>query len=86
MTPIIALIVGLLAVGFLIMAIVKLFACTHSWEFVDKTEFPPPIEAATKCGASTVWMSDIPRMSRKTMVIVIRCPKCGEAKVLRETH
>lgn len=82
MTTILA---GLIFLGGAILILVGL-RCKHAWEFVDKTEYPAPIEVATKNGVRQIWMSDTPRMSQKTVVIVIRCPKCGACKVLRETH
>ena len=76
---------GLCASAFLFL-LYDIFRCKHQWEFVDKTEFPAPIETARKAGVGDVWVSDVPEMSKKTVVIVIRCPKCGTPKVLRETH
>lgn len=67
----------------------EIFRCKHQWEFVDKTEFPAPIVEAKKNGVSTTWdlsSWQIEAMSKKTIVIVIRCPKCGTPKVLREKH
>lgn len=69
----------------------EIFRCKHQWEFVDKTEFPPAVQEYVKAGGSrlhTWYMSthQIEKMSKKTVVIVIRCPKCGTPKVLRETH
>lgn len=77
-------VMGVVVIALLIAA----FRCTHAWEFVDKTEFPSPIETATKNGVSTYsfWNSQLEEMSKKTIVIVLRCPKCGSAKILRETH
>jgi hypothetical protein len=72
-----------------IFLLYEIFRCKHQWEFVDKTEFAPPIEAAKKNGVSTTWdltSWQIQSMSKKTVVIVIRCPKCGTPKVLRESH
>lgn len=89
MTPLIAAAVGILIAGCLLMGIVKLFACTHAWEFVDKTDFPPPMETAKKNGVDISWdltSYQITHMSKRTVVIVLRCPKCGDAKILRETH
>jgi hypothetical protein len=72
-----------------IFLLYEVFRCKHQWEFVDKTEFPPPIETAKKNGVDIKWdftSWQLEKMSKKTVVIVIRCPKCGTAKVLRETH
>lgn len=80
--------VGLILVGYLFYALASVFSCKHSWEFVDKTEFPAPIETAKKNGVDSddLYSEDIPKMSMKTVVIVLRCPKCGDTKILRETH
>ena len=67
----------------------EVFRCKHHWEFVDKTEFAPPIETAKKNGVSTTWdlsSWQVEAMSKKTVVIVIRCDKCGASKILRERH
>lgn len=72
-----------------IVSIIKAFRCKHLWEFVDKTEFPPPIETAVKNGVNLIWGLNLyqrEEMSKKTVVIVLRCPKCGESQILRETH
>lgn len=81
---------GVLGIGIVVMTLlIKAFECKHAWEFVDKTEFPPPIEAAKKNGVDIKWdlnSFQLHSMSKKTAVIVLRCPKCGDAKILRETH
>lgn len=79
---------GLGAIVFVFL-LYEIFRCKHQWEFVDKTEFPAPIEMAKKNGVSMTWdlsSWQIESMSKKTVVIVIRCPKCGMPKVLRESH
>ena len=79
---------GLVASLFLSFLFVAL-RCKHAWEFVDKTEFPPPIEAAKKNGVDVKWdlgSFQLQQMSKKTVLIVLRCPKCGSPKILRETH
>lgn len=62
--------------------------CNHSWELVDKTEFLSPLEEAKKSGhvvsLSGMFVSEAIRFVTKVVVLVIRCPKCGAAKVLRE--
>lgn len=91
MTPLAILgVLGMISIAVMMMVgIVKAFQCKHMWEFVDKTEFPAPIEAAVKNGVSLTWgLTTWQRheMSKKTVVIVLRCPKCGESQILRETH
>lgn len=62
--------------------------CAHCWELVDKTEFLSPLEEAKKSGhavsLSGLFVSDGIKLVTKVVVLVIRCPKCGAAKVLRE--
>ena len=89
MIPIEAIYLGFLGCLFTVLLYVVV-RCKHQWEFVDKTEFPAPIETADKNGVDmddwdfTAWRKH--EMSKKTVVIVLRCPKCGRAKILRETH
>lgn len=65
----------------------RLFRCDHAWELVDKTEFPSPIEVFKQTGVEypAVWPSQVIRMTARTIVLVIRCPKCGTAKIRRES-
>lgn len=77
------------AIGVLVVALLMAaFRCKHAWEFVDKTEFPSKLEEATKRGVSvsSFWNSQVESLTTKWVVIVLRCPKCGEAKVLRESN
>lgn len=64
----------------------RLLRCVHAWELVDKTEFPPAIEVFHQYGVLSKisgYLGDrqAERMCRKTLVIVLRCPKCGAAKI-----
>ncbi len=79
-----------LTTGSVLFALFMIFwalcRCPHAWEFVDKTEFPPPIETANKfLGGIHYYPSDLVRLCSKRVIIVLRCPKCGTAKVLRES-
>lgn len=76
---------GLGAAAFICL-LYDIFRCKHQWEFVDKTEFPAPIEEARKAGVGSVWLHNVHTMCKKTVVIVIRCTKCGASKILRERH
>lgn len=70
----------------LFMIFWALCRCLHAWEFVDKTELPPPIETAHKyLSGMHYYPSDLARLCSKKVIIVIRCPNCGTAKVLRES-
>lgn len=85
------LLAGLGVIGIAIVVIVlllKAFQCKHAWEFVDKTEFPSKLEEATKRGVavSSFWNSQLEEITTKRVVIVLRCPKCGQTKVLRESN
>lgn len=75
--------------GFLIVALLFLWRfcrCVHPWEFVDKTELPSRLEEMVKAGESPMWSDDLMRASKRWVIIVIRCPKCGAAKVMRESN
>jgi hypothetical protein len=65
----------------------RLFRCPHAWELVDKTEFPSPLEIYKLTGVEypSVWPSQILKMSARTVVLVIRCPKCGAAEIKKAT-
>ncbi len=71
----------------LLMLALALFRCPHAWELVDKTELPAPIEAWAKCGATTIHYTQqtILELLKKKVILVIRCPNCGTAKVFRES-
>lgn len=56
--------------------------CKHAWEFVDKTEVPSFMEQFKMPLESLEFDNIDPKeLSRRTVVIVLRCPKCGRAKV-----
>ncbi len=60
--------------------------CRHFWELVDKTEFEPPIKIYAEVGASRLHLgyldeSQMHQMSKRTVVIVLRCTKCGKAMI-----
>ena len=62
--------------------------CAHFWELVDKTEFISPIEEYAKKAnftfkeshAGTWWLE----MSRRKVVLVLRCSKCDSPPVIKE--
>lgn len=60
------------------------FRCRHAWELVDKTEMPPPIKSAVD--GMMYWPSDIPKLLGMTVVLALRCPKCGAAKIHKVTQ
>lgn len=65
----------------------RLFRCPHAWELVDKTEFPSPLEIYKLAGVEypEIYTSQVIRMTARTVVLVIRCPKCGKAMVKKIT-
>lgn len=64
----------------------KLFRCVHGWELVDKTEFPPPIRIYVELGSHRNHMGFLSaeqaqEMSKGKVVLVLRCTKCGAARI-----
>lgn len=64
------------------------FRCSHAWEYVDKAELCSRLEEANKNGYSINSFSnlEIERMSRRFVIIVLRCSKCGKAKIFKESN
>lgn len=72
-----------LSVGGAVLMVVR---CKHPWELVDKTELPAPIEAARRAGVEGTFAPwHIIEMSKKTIILALRCPKCGATKLWKET-
>lgn len=64
----------------------RLFRCPHKWELVDKTEFQSYLETQKAAhGAPYGYRSyeALAEASRKLVVIVISCDRCGAAKILK---
>jgi cytochrome c-type biogenesis protein CcmH/NrfF len=79
--------IGLAAAGTVcLLALWQMIRCVHAWELVDKTELPSRIEDMAKCGLSlsSLYKSQVDEMSRRTVILALRCPKCGAAKIHRE--
>lgn len=74
--------------GVILLAMLWFFCrCVHAWEFVDKTELPSRLkEMGERLASQLVWDSDVMCAAKKWVIIVIRCPKCGAAKVFRESN
>ncbi len=69
-----------------ISAILFCCRCKHAWELADKTELPAPLEEARKSGVVEHLMPcQIERMSKRTLILALRCPKCGTSKIFRES-
>lgn len=67
----------------------RLFRCHHEWQLVDKTEMPPPIQAIQKAGLQndvSYWPSDLKSLCGMTVVLALRCSKCGAAKIRKVTQ
>jgi hypothetical protein len=77
---------ALLAVFAVVMGLWSLFRCVHAWELVDKTEMDSGFENMAKAGVKdgSVWASDYVRLAARTVIIAMRCPKCGAARIYRE--
>jgi hypothetical protein len=65
----------------------RLSRCAHAWELVDKTELPSACEVWSKTDPKgiTYYPSDLPRLTAKTVILALRCPKCGAAKIWKTT-
>lgn len=61
--------------------------CIHAWQLVDKTELPSGLEMMHKSGISSCYLyhGDIPKMAKRTIILALRCDKCGVAKIFRES-
>ncbi len=69
----------------LCMTVLALIRCPHAWELVDKTEIPAPVEIAQKVGMQpeAYYPSQLPGLLQRKIIIAMRCPKCGAAKIFR---
>lgn len=67
------------------LLVVRLFKgprCPHAWELVDKTEFASPLDIYKKNdltfteakGSAYFWL----QLAQRKVVVVLRCPKCGD--------
>lgn len=79
--------VGLTTAGvFLLLTLWRLMRCVHAWDLVDKTELPSRLEDMAKSGVSVNYLPNyyIDKMTHRTVILALRCPKCGAAKIHRE--
>lgn len=84
----IAVVIGILAIiGLWTVILAWFFRCKHAWELVDKTELPSRIRELTECGMRDkfLWSEDLRKMASRTIVLALRCPKCGEARIYKES-
>ncbi len=73
---------GILVV--ILLVLWRVCRCPHHWELVDKTELKPPSEDMAPGQEYTTL--DTKWIFTRTVIIVIRCDKCGGSKVLREKN
>ena len=68
-------------------ALWRLTRCIHAWELVDKTELPSGFEnmAKAEIRLKSVLSIDVAELSKRTVILALRCPKCGAAKIFRES-
>ena len=61
--------------------------CAHAWELVDKVEFCSQMEEAKKLNLtiSNIRGEAVDEVLRRSVTVVMRCPRCGACKVLRIT-
>ncbi len=61
--------------------------CAHAWELVDKVEFCSTMEHITKYGYkfNDLRGDAITDVSKRSVTIVMRCPKCGKAMIEKIT-
>ncbi len=61
--------------------------CAHAWQLVDKTELPSRIEVLCKhWRPQQMFNSDIMEASTVRATIVMRCDRCGAAKIIHMTN
>ena len=64
--------------------IYRLFRCAHKWELVDKTELPSRIEVMCKSWRpERLNLTNDLEIAKSTTVIVMRCDRCGAAKIIK---
>lgn len=82
-----AISVFLVSVIAMVVIFVRLTRCIHAWELVDKTELPSGFENMAKAGVkdACLWPSDYHKMAMKTVILALRCPKCGAARIYKES-
>lgn len=69
----------------LCMTFLALTRCSHAWELVDKTELKAPMEVAGEIGfrPEGYYPSDLHRLLQRKIIIAMRCPRCGAAKIFQ---
>jgi hypothetical protein len=57
--------------------------CAHPWELVDKTEIESRLETILKTSGRLAYTfpSEIAQLAYKRVILAMRCPKCGMAKI-----
>jgi hypothetical protein len=61
----------------------RFILCQHFWDLVDKTELPPAMDTLSRSGETDSFLGpwQIKQMCEKTLVLVLRCSKCGKSKI-----
>ncbi len=63
------------------------FRCKHAWELVDKTQLPSKLEEIRKFWPPEKMASDVMERSAKICAtLVVRCPRCGNCKIIRMSN
>ncbi len=63
------------------------FNCVHDWQPLDREVLPAAIELLDKSSREfTCSPFDIVKLARRVVIIIIKCPKCGKTKILRESN
>ncbi len=58
--------------------------CAHAWELVDKTKFPPKWDSMGD--EDEYYISQVPHLLSRKIILVIRCTKCGAAQIFTESN
>lgn len=67
----------------------RVFRCPHKWELVDKTELPSRLDNLVKNGFTPVRevpASTMLAMAKVNATVVVRCDRCGKAKIIRMSN
>ncbi len=70
--------------GALFTLLILKFSCRHPWELVDKTEFAAPWDSLRD--GQSYYNHDFKWLMTRTVILALRCPKCGAAKIEKVTN
>ena len=61
--------------------------CAHAWQLVDKSELPSRLEVMCKhWKPNTMTHEELNEMSVVKATLVLRCDRCGAAKIIHMTN